>query len=676
MKARRFGSVVVIITAVLTPLASQAAQDDFWTSWTRRLSADYRASEVREKQLREEIAQLPTVLDRPSGGTQGFLSALRLEPITKDAREDSIDLIWDENRNIDTLVLCQVRNAIPTLPAINMGVPAHFQIWSLDASGNPDRLLADVLEDGRDPVRENYPYHFSGLDLTTRGIRIQSLSRRFHGGTYAYFWGWSEMFCFSGSRNIAPEARLSTSPKNQGRIFIKEAYLVDEQTQLGLPHIPEEHKSHGWFSVVKKSPEESVWVEIDLVETQMVDSIRLLPSNRLDNPEVRGFGFPVRFKIEAYDSENDLTPVTLVDFNKLDFDNPGNNPVTFHFPAREARRIRLTATRLWSPRTDAYIHLTFSEIEILRAESNLARGKPVSSSDNRGDKPLHDGWHMGEALLTDGLVPEGRVVPPVEWLELLEKSRSLAAEQAAVFAQLQRIRAAVENNFIRASIGLTILLALAAPATALGLNLHQRRAILAVRKQLASDLHDEVGSNLGGIRMMANTLKRRPEQAATIASRIQDTVSESTESLRDIIWLLAPVHGEKRDLHRRFQVLAEILLGNISVRFEIPEQAAELKWPLPVRRELIFFYREALHNISQHSEATAVLITMDVSAQELVLRISDDGKGMSGQDLKRPSALSSLKLRAEKLHAKLEIDSSPGSGTALTLVLNRSKLGF
>ena len=85
-----------------------------------------------------------------------------------------------------------------------------------------------------------------------------------------------------------------------------------------------------------------------------------------------------------------------------------------------------------------------------------------------------------------------------------------------------------------------------------------------------------MGSNLGGIRMMANTLKRRPEQAATIASRIQDTVSESTESLRDIIWLLAP----------------------------------------------------------------------------------------------------SLKLRAEKLHAKLEIDSSPGSGTALTLVLNRSKLGF
>jgi signal transduction histidine kinase len=557
-----------------------------------------------------------------------------------------------------------------------MGVPEHFQIWSLDDSGNPDRLLADVKEEGKDPVRESYPYHFSGLDLTTRGIRIQSLSRRYHGGTYGYFWGWSEMFCFSGSRNIAPEARVTTSPKNQGRIFIKEAYLVDEQTPLGLPHVPEEHKSHGWFSVARKTPEQQVWVEIDLLETPTVDTVRIFPSSRLDNPEVRGFGFPVRFKIEASQSENDPTPETLVDFTELDFDNPGNNPVTFHFPAREARRIRLTATRLWSPRTDAYIHLTFSEIEILRDESNLALGKLVSSSDNIGDMPLHSGWHIGEALLTDGLVPEGRVVPPFEWLGLLEKSRSLAAEQAATLARLQQIRASVESNSIRVFIGLSVLLALAAPATALSLKLRQRRTILAVRKQLASDLHDEVGSNLGGIRMMANTLKRRPEQAATIASRIQDTVSESTESLRDIIWLLAPVEGEKRDLHRRFQVLAEILLGSLTVRFEIPEEAADLKWPLPVRRELIFFYREALHNISKHSEATAVLIAMDISAHELVLRISDDGKGMSSQDLKRPSALSSLKLRAEKLHAKLKIVSSPGSGTALTLVLNRLKVGF
>jgi signal transduction histidine kinase len=676
MKALRFGSVVVIIAAVWSPLAAQAAQDDFWTSWTRRWSADYRAGEAREKQLRKEMSHLPTMPARPSGGTQGFLSALRLIPATPDASEDSIDLIWEEDRHLDTMVLCQVRNAIPKLPTSNMGVPEHFQIWSLDGSGNPDRLLADVLEDGKDPVRETYPYYFSGLDLTTRGIRIQSLSRRFHGGTYGYFWGWSEIFCFSGSRNIAPEARLSTSPANQGRIFIKEAYLVDEQTQLGLPHIPEEHKSHGWLSRVRKGPEENVWLEIDLLQMQTVDSIRLYPSNRLDNPEIQGFGFPVRFKIEAFDSENDPAPETLVDYTERDFDNPGNNPVTFHFRARDARKIRLTATRLWSPRTDAYIHLSFSEIEILRNESNLAFGKPVSSTDHLGDKPLHSGWHIGEALLTDGLVAGGRVVPPVEWLGLLEKRRALAAEQATIIDNLQRIRTSVESGSVRTIITLSTLLALALPTIVLILKMRQRRAILAVRKQLASDLHDEVGSNLGGIRMMANTLKRRPDQFAIISSRIQETVSESTESLRDIIWLLAPVDGERRDLTRRFQVLAEILLGDLTVDFDIPDAAAALKWPLPVRRELIFFYREALHNISRHSDATTVRIGMDISQRELVLRIADDGKGMSRQHLERPGTLSNLKLRAEKLHAKLAIDSTPGSGTALALAMDRSKLGF
>jgi signal transduction histidine kinase len=676
MKALRFGPVVFIIAAVWSPLASQAAQDDFWTSWTRRLSADYRVGEAREKQLRKEISGLPTMPDRPSGGTQGFLSTLRLKSVAEDAREDFIDLVWEEDRKVDTMVLCQVRNAIPKLPAINMGVPEHFQVWSLDGSGNPERLLADVLEDGKDPVRETYPYYFGSLDLTTRGIRIQSLSRRFHGGTYGYFWGWSEIFCFSGPRNIAPEARLSTSPANRGRIFIKEAYLVDEQTQLGLPHIPEAHKSHGWLSRVRKGPEENVWVEIDLVQSQTVDSIRLYPSKRLDNPEIHGFGFPVRFRIEAFDSEDDPAPEMLVDYTERDLDNPGNNPVTFHFPAREARKIRLTATRLWSPRTDAYVHLSFSEIEILRDESNLALGKPVSSSDHLGNRPLHSGWHIDEAFLTDGLVPEGRLVPPVEWLALLEKRRALAAEQAVTIDNLQRIRTSVENGFIRAIIALSILLALALPAILLILKMRQRRAILAVKRQLACDLHDEVGSNLGGIRMMANTLKRRPDQSAIISSRIQETVSESTESLRDIIWLLAPVDGERRDLTRRFHVLAEILLGDLTVDFDIPDAAAALQWPLPVRRELIFFYREALHNISRHSDATTVRIGMDISQRELVLRISDDGKGMSRQDLERPDTLSNLKLRAEKLHAKLAIDTTPGSGTALTLVMDRAKLGL
>jgi signal transduction histidine kinase len=264
----------------------------------------------------------------------------------------------------------------------------------------------------------------------------------------------------------------------------------------------------------------------------------------------------------------------------------------------------------------------------------------------------------------------------MEWLGLLEKRRALAAEQATVLDHLQRIRTSVESSFVRTIIGLSILLALAVPSIVLILKMRQRRAILAVRKQLASDLHDEVGGNLGGIRMMANTLKRRPDQSATISSRIQETVSESTESLRDIIWLIAPVEGERRDLTHRFQVLAEILLGDLTVGFDIPDAAAALRWPLPIRRELIFFYREALHNISRHSDATTVRIGLDISQRELVLRIADDGKGMSRQHLERPDTLSNLKLRAEKLHAKLAIDSTPGSGTALALVMDRSKLGF
>jgi signal transduction histidine kinase len=92
-----------------------------------------------------------------------------------------------------------------------------------------------------------------------------------------------------------------------------------------------------------------------------------------------------------------------------------------------------------------------------------------------------------------------------------------------------------------------------------------------------------------------------------------------------------------------------------------------LKLGADLRREVFLIFKESINNIVRHSQCTAANVELKIERGWLVLQMNDNGKGL---DLTRTSAgngLASMQQRAQKLGGSLNVSSSNGQGTSVTL---------
>ena len=85
------------------------------------------------------------------------------------------------------------------------------------------------------------------------------------------------------------------------------------------------------------------------------------------------------------------------------------------------------------------------------------------------------------------------------------------------------------------------------------------------------------------------------------------------------------------------------------------------------RQNVYFLYKEALHNVVKHAQASRVSVTVSLAQRELRLLVEDDGVGFDETRVQAGHGLQSMRTRAEDLGGSLKIHSRPGQGTRLTL---------
>ena len=78
-------------------------------------------------------------------------------------------------------------------------------------------------------------------------------------------------------------------------------------------------------------------------------------------------------------------------------------------------------------------------------------------------------------------------------------------------------------------------------------------------------------------------------------------------------------------------------------------------------------FEEVLQNIAKHAQAKMVRVIMSRELGNLELSIRDNGKGMNLYKIRKGLGMKSLENRTEKLQGKIEVKSSPGSGTTIQL---------
>lgn len=166
--------------------------------------------------------------------------------------------------------------------------------------------------------------------------------------------------------------------------------------------------SNGYHSQFAAAADTLKWVRLDFNASTSFDSVRLIPAKPVDwQPDTPGFGFPVRYRIEASNSPDFTQAQVLVDRSQEDQVNPGDDFVTLTFPETTARYLRIVATKLWD-RGESHFALALAEIQVMQGEENLALQATVDSLDSIDT----DKWRR--EFLVDGFSSRSPLLSPAE----------------------------------------------------------------------------------------------------------------------------------------------------------------------------------------------------------------------------------------------------------------------
>ena len=144
-----------------------------------------------------------------------------------------------------------------------------------------------------------------------------------------------------------------------------------------------------------------------------------------------------------------------------------------------------------------------------------------------------------------------------------------------------------------------------------------------------------------------------------LAKRLLD---RSREDLRRAVWDLNPSGLGDLDLAEALRKVAKEVSGERTVGVDSSGDVTRI--PERVRAHLFRVGQEALGNALIHGKPTEVNVRIDVSGDEVVLTVADDGGGFDVATAPGPDeghfGLRSLKERVTRLGGRLEISSSPG----------------
>ena len=198
-----------------------------------------------------------------------------------------------------------------------------------------------------------------------------------------------------------------------------------------------------------------------------------------------------------------------------------------------------------------------------------------------------------------------------------------------------------------------------------------QRAMEQERARVAQDLHDELGSGITEISMLAARAKSATapdENRGRYLDHVGNKARELVTSLDEIVWAMNPRHDSLASLVSYFCLYADRFLGlaNIAWRLEGPTSSPDQVVDSRRRHQLFLAFKEALTNVVRHSGATEVRLNINCADGELHMSIADNGRGLPTEiRTEDMDGVTNMRARIEKLGGRFEISGEAGRGTAV-----------
>jgi len=188
---------------------------------------------------------------------------------------------------------------------------------------------------------------------------------------------------------------------------------------------------------------------------------------------------------------------------------------------------------------------------------------------------------------------------------------------------------------------------------------------------IARDLHDTIGQNIGFLRMKLEYLSEKNTiKKADMRNELKSMSKAANDSYDLMRGTLAVLQsGDSNDLFRIFSRYAKQIEERSPITVDFTSDG-DPRFLSPKRtRQLFYIFRESLTNIEKHAQAELVSIKIGWDKDCLVLSVSDNGKGFDpiNAQYENHYGLRFMHERAELLDGSLNVDSAVGSGTKLVV---------
>ncbi|GAA2265687.1 sensor histidine kinase [Streptomyces atrovirens] len=206
----------------------------------------------------------------------------------------------------------------------------------------------------------------------------------------------------------------------------------------------------------------------------------------------------------------------------------------------------------------------------------------------------------------------------------------------------------------------------------------RREGTLAERQRLAMEIHDSLAQGLSSQRMLLQAAERVWEDDPAKARRhVRSAATVAEHNLaeaRRFVHDLAPTDlARGGGLRAALEALAERESGeDLTVRVHVDDDGRVPLLPDRVQSALLRIAQGALSNVREHASAGTATLTLTVLDDQVLLDVSDDGRGFdpsappSGPAGLRGHGLPAIRARLRQLGGTLTVESTPGEGTVLS----------
>lgn len=190
-----------------------------------------------------------------------------------------------------------------------------------------------------------------------------------------------------------------------------------------------------------------------------------------------------------------------------------------------------------------------------------------------------------------------------------------------------------------------------------------------IRRDIASDLHDDLGSTLNSIKIFTH-LAIEKKQNSSYLYQIEKLITSTAVGLRDMLWVLEDSRDNVEELMERIQNFAAPIAHANQINFEhhVEPGLGSKILSKTEKRNLLLIAKEAINNCFKYAQCQTIKVIIKTgNNNKISLSISDDGVGFNINDKSKGYGLNNIKHRAEQINYLLRCNSSHGNGTAITV---------